>query len=130
MDASRQKLKQKWYRKNLIQNIKKMVHRWRKIKNIFIFAKMQIKQPPKKPLNNALLSNEKIGEGLKNLNKILNETLIIWGDKDTSYNFEQIDTLKKNIPNSKLVIINGCSHNAHLEKPEKFNEIIENFLLN
>ena len=66
--------------------------------------------------------------GLKNLNNIKNQTLIIWGDKDTAYNFDQVDTLNKNIPNSKIKIIKNCSHNVHLEVPEEFNEIVKNFL--
>jgi len=68
--------------------------------------------------------------GYKNLKNIKNQTLIVWGDKDKSYNFEQVDTLKKNIPNCKIEIFDGCSHNAHLEKPNKFNEIISQFLNN
>ena len=31
--------------------------------------------------------------GINNLQNIKNETLIVWGDKDTSYNFDQVDTL-------------------------------------
>ena len=42
--------------------------------------------------------------GYENLKNIDNKTLIIWGDKDISYNFEQVDTLNKNIPNSDLII--------------------------
>ena len=66
--------------------------------------------------------------GYENLKNIHNETLIIWGDKDISYNFEQVDTLNKNIPNSDLIIFKGCSHNVHLEEPEKFNDALLNFL--
>ena len=66
--------------------------------------------------------------GFENLNNIKNETLIIWGDKDASYNFEQIETLHKNIPNSKLEIFKDCCHNVHLEQPQKFNETVKNFL--
>ena len=68
--------------------------------------------------------------GLENLKNIKNETLIIWGDKDTAYNFEQVNILNKNLPNSKMEIFKGCSHNVHLENPEKFNEIVKNFLQN
>ena len=57
-----------------------------------------------------------------------NKTLIVWGNKDISYNFEQVETLNKNIPNSDLIIFKGCSHNVHLEEPEKFNNTIRNFL--
>ncbi len=55
--------------------------------------------------------------------------MIIWGDKDASYNFDQVDVLKKNIPNSRLEIFKGCSHNVHLEESQKFNEIVKSFLL-
>ena len=66
--------------------------------------------------------------GYENLKNIKQETLIIWGDKDVSYNFNQVDTLKKYIPSSKLEIFKDCSHNVHLEEPQKFNETVNNFL--
>ena len=66
--------------------------------------------------------------GIKNLKSIKNETLIIWGDQDTAYNFNQVETLNDNIPNSDLVIIKGCSHNVHLEKPDEFNKTVSDFL--
>ncbi len=59
---------------------------------------------------------------------IENKTLIVWGDKDLSYNFEQVNILNKNIPNSKLEIFKECSHNLHLEQPKKFNDTVQNFL--
>ena len=67
--------------------------------------------------------------GVDTLKNIRNETLIIWGDKDKSYNFEQIQTLEKNIQNSKLIIFKNCAHNVHLEQPNQFNKIIKDFLL-
>ena len=67
--------------------------------------------------------------GLENLKNINNQTLIIWGDQDKAYNFNQVDTLNKNIPNSDLIIFKDCSHNVHLEEPEKFNNTIKNFLI-
>ena len=79
--------------------------------------------------NNALHAM-KNWNGFSNLKNIKNKTLIIWGDKDVSYNYEQVETLNKNIPNSELKVINGCCHNAHLEEPDKVNKIIEEFLNN
>ena len=67
-------------------------------------------------------------DGVKNLRNIKNETLIVWGDQDKAYNFNQVEALNDNIPNSDLKIIKGCSHNVHLEKPNEFNMIIEEFL--
>ena len=78
--------------------------------------------------DNALIAM-KNWNGIENLKKIKNKTLIIWGDQDKAYNFNQVDTLNKNIPNSKIEIFNGCSHNVHLEDSEKFNNIVKNFLL-
>ena len=67
-------------------------------------------------------------DGVKNLKNIINRTLIVWGDQDKAYNFNQVKTLSDNIPNSDLKIVDGCSHNVHLEKPNEFNIIIEEFL--
>ena len=66
--------------------------------------------------------------GLENLKNIKNETLIIWGDKDKAYNRNQVETLNDNINNSKLIVFEGCSHNVHLENPEKFNSTVCDFL--
>jgi len=40
--------------------------------------------------------------GVKNLQNIRNETLIICGDQDKAYNFNQVETLNDNIANSNL----------------------------
>ena len=67
--------------------------------------------------------------GVDTLKDIKNQTLIIWGDQDKSYNFEQIQTLENNIKNSKLIIFKNCAHNVHLEQPDQFNHVIKDFLL-
>jgi pimeloyl-ACP methyl ester carboxylesterase len=54
--------------------------------------------------------------------------LIIWEDQDRAYNFNQVETLKENIINSYLKVIDGCSHNVHLEKQDEFNTIVSKFL--
>ena len=66
--------------------------------------------------------------GIENLKNIKNETLIVWGNQDKANNFNQVETLKDNIPNSDLKIIDQCSHNVHLEKPDEFNMIVDEFL--
>jgi len=66
--------------------------------------------------------------GVDILKNIKNETLIIWGNKDKSYNIEQIQTLKNNISNSSLTIFKDCAHNVHLEKTEEFNKTVLSFL--
>ena len=77
--------------------------------------------------DNALIAM-KNWSGIDSLKNIKNETLIVWGDKDTSYNFQQVDTLNKNIKNSVLEIFENCSHNVHLEKPNEFNILVEKFI--
>ena len=76
---------------------------------------------------NALIAIKEYN-GVNNLKFIKNKTLIIWGDKDKSYNLKQVKTLKKNISNSSLVIFEGCAHNVHLEKIEEFNRTVFNFI--
>tara|TARA_B100000029_G_scaffold159301_1_gene154966 strand:+ start:3027 stop:3782 length:756 start_codon:yes stop_codon:yes gene_type:complete len=85
------------------------------------------KQASMKAVDSSLIAFKNWNE-VDTLKNIKNETLIIWGDKDKSYNFEQIQTLEKNIENSKLVIIKNCAHNAHLEKIEQFNKIVFDFI--
>jgi len=68
--------------------------------------------------------------GIDTLKNIKSETLIIWGDKDKSYNLAQVKILEKNIPNSSLVIFEECAHNVHLEKVEEFNKTVFNFINN
>jgi 2-hydroxy-6-oxonona-2,4-dienedioate hydrolase len=67
-------------------------------------------------------------DGVKNLKNIKNETLIVWGDHDKAYNFNQVETLNESIPNSDLKIVKGCSHNVHLERPDEFNTIVSDFI--
>ena len=64
-------------------------------------------------------------DGLKN---IQNKTLIVWGDSDRTYDYEQPKTLKDNIKNSQLVVIENSAHNIHLERPNIFNNKILEFL--
>ena len=85
------------------------------------------KQPSIETVDNAFVAF-KNWDGVETLKNIKNETLIVWGNKDKSYNLDQVQTLNKNIPNSSLFIFEGCAHNVHLEKPEEFNRTILNYL--
>jgi pimeloyl-ACP methyl ester carboxylesterase len=76
--------------------------------------------------DNALVAFKK-WNGVDALKNIKNETLIVWGDKDKSYDINQIKILKKNILNSTLTIFEGCAHNVHLEKIDEFNKRIKEF---
>ena len=127
LDASIEKLK--------IEGIKKTVNRippkWFVKGNTakyYYLCENAVKKIAEKTAQDAL-NAMKNWRGYENLKNIKNETLIIWGNKDASYNFNQVDILNKNIPNSKIEIFKGCSHNVHLEQPQKFNETVKNFLV-
>ena len=126
IDTSIEKLKEE----GIKETVKRIPPKWfvkgQKAKNYYL-CENAVKQIKEVTAYNALVAM-KNWRGYENLKNIKQDTLIIWGDKDVSYNFNQVDTLKKNIPNSKLEIFKGCSHNVHLEEPQKFNETVKNFL--
>ena len=97
-----------------------------KDKNYYL-CKNAVQHVSLKTADNALIAM-KNWSGFENLSNIKNETLIIWGDKDKSYNFDQVNTLKKKITNSKLEIFKGCGHNIHLEEHTKFNYLLKEFI--
>ena len=86
------------------------------------------KQTSIEAVNNSLVAF-KNWNGVEASKSIKNKTLIIWGDRDRSYNLEQVKILEKNIKNSKLKIFENCAHNVHLEQPDQFNKTIKDFLL-
>tara|TARA_Y100001936_G_scaffold39692_3_gene38171 strand:- start:6499 stop:7260 length:762 start_codon:yes stop_codon:yes gene_type:complete len=112
------------------KSIKRIPQNWfvkgKKDKN-FYYCLKAVKRIKKNSIINALIAMKK-WNGLKNLSKIKNKTLIIWGNKDSSYKYDQIKILNKNIINSKLQVLKNCAHNAHLEMPNKFNKILLKFL--
>ena len=63
-----------------------------------------------------------------NLPNINCPTLIVWGEKDRTYGWQQIEHLWTTIPNASLAVMPGCSHAAHLEKPQLFNSIVKDFV--
>jgi pimeloyl-ACP methyl ester carboxylesterase len=112
------------------ETVKRIPPKWfvngNKAKNYYL-CENAVKETSEETAENAL-NAMKNWNGLENLKNIKNETLIIWGDKDVSYNFDQVEMLNKNIPNSRLDIFKGCCHNVHLEEPEKFNKTVKTFL--
>ena len=93
----------------------------------FYLCEQAGKQTSMEAADNGLAAMKK-WSGIDNLKRIKNETLIIWGDQDKAYNYNQVETLNNNIQDSELKIIKGCSHNVHLEKPEEFNKTVTKFL--
>ena len=126
LDVSIKRLKEE----GIKETVKRIPPKWfvngNKAKNYYL-CENAVKETSEETADNAL-NAMKNWNGLNNLKNIKNETLIIWGDKDVSYNFDQIETLNKNIPNSRLDIFKNCCHNVHLEEPEKFNKTVKTFL--
>ncbi|MDA7756192.1 alpha/beta hydrolase [Candidatus Pelagibacter sp.] len=126
IDQSRKKLKANGLQDTAYKIAKTWFIKEEKAKYFYLCEKAG-KQTSIEAADNGLAAM-KNWNGVKNLQNITNETLIVWGNKDKAYNFNQVETLNNYIPNSNLKIINGCSHNVHLEKPDEFNKIVEEFL--
>ncbi len=126
MDETREKLKKDGAEVSFSRVPKKWFVKGDKDKNYFL-CKNAVKYVSLETADNALLAM-KNWRGKENLKNIKNDTLIIWGDKDTSYNFDQVDTLNKNIKNSRLEIFKDCAHNVHLEQPDQFNKLVKEFI--
>ena len=126
IDETREKLKKDGTEVSFSRVPKKWFVKGDKDKNFFL-CKNAVKDVSLETADNALLAM-KNWRGIDNLKNIKNDTLIIWGDKDTSYNFEQVDTLNKNIKNSRLEIFKDCAHNVHLEQPDQFNNLVKEFI--
>ena len=114
-DISFSRVPQKWFVKG------------DKDKNYYL-CENAVKNVSLETADNALIAM-KNWSGVDYLKNIKNQTLIVWGDRDTSYNFDQVDTLNKGIANSRLEIFKGCSHNVHLEESDKFNDLIKSFII-
>ena len=126
IDESREKLKEEGLEITANRIAKTWFIEGNKAK-YFYLCKEAGKQTSLEAADNGLVAM-KNWNGFDDLKNIKNKTLIIWGDQDKAYNYSQVEILKKNISDNRLEIINGCSHNVHLEKPEKFNICVRNFL--
>ncbi len=62
------------------------------------------------------------------LNEIEAETLIIAGKEDRVVPTKFAEKLKEEIPNAGLQVVEGAAHLVHLEKPEKLNSLVIDFL--
>jgi pimeloyl-ACP methyl ester carboxylesterase len=63
------------------------------------------------------------------LTKIRARTLVVWGDRDRTYPWDQTEALWHTIENAGLSVMADCAHSAHLEQPELFNMVLKTFLI-
>ncbi|CAB1059296.1 hypothetical protein D1BOALGB6SA_4058 [Olavius sp. associated proteobacterium Delta 1] len=71
---------------------------------------------------------EKLKELPRRYRRIRKKTLIIWGQEDRISRIHLAQKLKKDLPNSKLMIIPASGHLVQEEKPEVVNSAILNFI--
>ncbi len=76
------------------------------------------------------LRKEVLGSFTDNYNSIKAPTLVIWGKQDRVLPFSGMNVAEKGIPNTMVHIFDPCGHMPQIERPEEFNTIVENFLLN
>jgi 3-oxoadipate enol-lactonase len=62
------------------------------------------------------------------LEKLEVPTLIITGDEDRVYPLELTQLMARRIPRAKLAVLEACGHLSNLEQPERFNEVLLDFL--
>jgi pimeloyl-ACP methyl ester carboxylesterase len=67
-------------------------------------------------------------DGRAHLANIGNPTLIIWGDRDRSYQWAQIESLWRGIAGASLAVLPQCAHALHLENPRAFHSLLLDFL--
>ena len=77
---------------------------------------------------NAGLDAMQSWSGQQSLADIQQDTLILWGDCDRTYPWQQIQTLWEAIPKTSLAVVPGCAHAVHAEKPDIFQRLISDFL--
>jgi pimeloyl-ACP methyl ester carboxylesterase len=64
----------------------------------------------------------------KDLPKMHTQTCIIWGKQDKVTPPEVAEEFNKLLPNSTLYWIDKCGHAAMMEHPDRFNEILFEWL--
>ncbi|WP_234569462.1 alpha/beta fold hydrolase [Rhodohalobacter sp. 614A] len=62
------------------------------------------------------------------LPNVQQEILLIWGENDTATPMDQGKRMEKLFKDSALVVINGASHYAFLDKPKQFSAILQAYL--
>ena len=62
------------------------------------------------------------------LEKLAVPTLVLTGDEDRVYPLELTERMARRIPGAKLIVLEACGHLSNLEQPERFNQVLLEFL--
>ena len=57
-------------------------------------------------------------------------TLVVWGKKDGLIPSKFAKQFHNNIQHSKLVIMEDCGHTPYFEKPDRFHDVVVEFIKN
>jgi 2-hydroxy-6-oxonona-2,4-dienedioate hydrolase len=74
------------------------------------------------------LSAMEAWDGRQHLGRIEQATLVIWGERDRSYGWSQIEMLWRCIPRASLAVVPACAHALHLERSALFCTLLVEFL--
>jgi pimeloyl-ACP methyl ester carboxylesterase len=55
--------------------------------------------------------------------------LLVWGAEDPLFPLEHAQRAHREIPGSRLAVIEGAGHTPQAEKPDEFNRVLESFLV-
>ncbi|MBP5733025.1 MAG: alpha/beta hydrolase, partial [Lachnospiraceae bacterium] len=58
------------------------------------------------------------------LPKIQQDTLLIWGDKDTATPIGDAKIMEEKLPHNGLVVLTGAGHFSYLEQPQVFRNVM------
>lgn len=67
-------------------------------------------------------------DGRDRLVSVRQPTLVVWGERDRSYGWAQVEALWRGIPQASLAVLPNCAHALHLESPAIFHAILSDFL--
>jgi pimeloyl-ACP methyl ester carboxylesterase len=62
------------------------------------------------------------------LEQIACPTLVVWGTRDRLISVRDADVFAERIPNARRVVFKDTGHVAMLERPARFNALLEEFL--
>lgn len=84
--------------------------------------------PNAKSILKLMQATEERKNYLKDLEKVIAQTLIIQGSHDLLFPVSLAQAVQKAIPNSRLEIIEQCGHTINLEAPQKLGSLIKDFI--
>lgn len=65
----------------------------------------------------------------EDLSRISSPVLIVFGDRDRTVDTREVSLQREQLPHPYVAIISGSGHSPNFERPEIFNELIMDFLL-